>query len=231
MDKAVAIIPAAGQGVRMGASVSKVFIEVQGRPLLAYTLEKFQSHPMISEIIVLTRENEREYCQKEVVDKYGYSKVTKIVAGGAERQDSVRHGLAALEEDVRLVLIHDGARPLISESIISKAIEMALAHGAAVVGVPVKDTIKVVDTNQIVQYTPERHTLWAVQTPQVFRRDILDAAYREATLQGWTGTDDASLVEKGGGQVHMVLGSYENIKITTPEDLLYFRLLIGELER
>lgn len=226
MDKVVAIIPAAGQGSRMGASISKVYIEILGRPLLAYTLDKFQSHPMIAEIIILTRENEREYCQKEVVQKYGFSKVSKIVVGGQERQDSVRLGLGAVADDANIVLVHDGARPLIRENIISQAIEKALAHGAAIVGVPVKDTIKVVDDKRVVQCTPERHTLWAVQTPQVFHRDILLNAYEQATREGWTATDDASLVEKAGGQVHMVQGGYDNIKVTTPEDLVYLEELL-----
>ncbi len=227
MDKVVAIIAAAGQGTRMGAPVSKVYLDILGRPLLAYTLDKFQSHSQIAEIIILTRENEREYCQNQVVKKYGFSKVKKIVAGGLERQDSVRLGLAALETDAHWVLIHDGARPLISEELIDQTVEAAKSFGAAVVGVPVKDTIKVVNANRIVQHTPERHTLWAVQTPQVFRRDIIDNAYHQATLHGWIATDDASLVERAGGQVVMVQGSYENIKVTTPEDLVYIEQLLS----
>lgn len=226
MDKVVAIIPAAGQGSRMGASVSKVYIDVLGRPLLAYTLDKFQRHSLIADIIILTRESEQEYCQKEIVEKYGFSKVKKIVVGGAERQDSVSLGLAALEDDASLVLIHDGARPLISEDIISRSIEAALTKGAVAVGMPVKDTIKVVDEQGIVQSTPERQTLWAVQTPQVFQRDIIDKAYQQATLHNRVATDDASLVEQAGGQVVMIQGSYENIKVTTPEDLVYFSTAI-----
>ncbi len=223
MSKVAAIIPAAGQGKRMGVSGSKVYLEVWGRPLLAYTLERFQSHSLIAEIIVLVRKEDLEYCQQEVVEKYGFDKVRKVLSGGPERQDSIRLGLAALAPDIDLVLVHDGARPLVDSQTISLAIETALEKGAAVTGVPVKDTIKVVDVDLLVKDTPERQTLWAAQTPQAFKRAILERAYQEAGNQGWTGTDDASLVEKSGCRVYMVRGSYDNIKVTTPEDLLYVR--------
>ena len=229
MANVVAVIPAAGQGKRMGTSVSKSYMEILGRPLLAYTLDKFQSHSLIAEIILVVQESDLDYCQKEIVQRYGFVKVTKIIAGGSERQESVAKGLAALGPGVEYILVHDGARPLIDGQTISQAIEAAINRGAAVVGVPVKDTIKVVDQELLVQNTPERHTLWAVQTPQVFRRDILERAYQEAEIQGWIGTDDASLVERIGEQVYMVRGSYSNLKVTTPEDIIYVReILEGE---
>lgn len=229
MANVVAIIPAAGQGKRMGTSVSKSYMEILGRPLLAYTLDKFQSHSLIAEIILVVQESDLDYCQREIVQRYGFAKVTKIIAGGGERQESVAKGLAALEPGVQYVLVHDGARPLIDGQTISRVIEVAINRGAAVVGVPVKDTIKVVDQELLVQNTPQRHTLWAVQTPQVFRRDILERAYQEADIQGWIGTDDASLVERVGEQVYMVRGSYSNLKVTTPEDIIYVReILEGE---
>jgi len=230
LAKVVAIIPAAGQGKRMGTSVSKSYLEILGRPLLAYTLDKFQSHSLIEEIIIVAQARDIEYCRSEIVEKYGFDKVKKIVAGGQERQDSVNLGLAALDLEADWVLIHDGARPLVDGTTISQAIQAAFSKAAAVVGVPVKDTIKVVDAGHTVRQTLDRQTLWAVQTPQVFRRDILEEAYRQAGLLGWTSTDDASLVERLGVQVQMVRGSYKNIKITTPEDLLYLAESLKENE-
>lgn len=226
-QRVAAIIPAAGQGKRMGTSVSKSYMEILGRPLLAYTLDKYQNHPLIAEILLVVQAKDIEYCRNDIVGKHGLNKVKKIIAGGAERQDSVANGLAALDPEVEWVLIHDGARPLIDGQTISQAVETAWACGAAVVGVPVKDTIKVVDENLTVQNTPDRQSLWIAQTPQVFRRDILQEAYRQAALDGWLGTDDASLVERLGVKVKMVRGRYDNIKITTPEDLLFFRESLG----
>jgi len=226
-QRVAAIIPAAGQGKRMGTSVSKSYMEILGRPLLAYTLDKYQNHPLITEILLVVQAKDIEYCRNDIVGKYGFNKVKKIIAGGAERQDSVANGLAALDPGVEWVLVHDGARPLIDGQTISQAVETAWACGAAVVGVPVKDTIKVVDDNLTVQGTPERQSLWIAQTPQVFRRDILEEAYRQAALDGWMGTDDASLVERLGVKVQVVRGRYDNIKITTPEDLPFFRESLG----
>lgn len=228
MARISAIIPAAGLGKRMGTSVSKSYMEILGRPLLTYTLERFQSHSLIDEIILVAQEKDLDYCKKEIVEKYGFNKVTKIVPGGKERQDSVAQGLAALEPEVEWVVVHDGARPLVDGQTISEVIRVAFGKGAAIAGVPLKDTIKVVDGEMAVQDTPRRHTIWAIQTPQVFRRDILENAYREAARQGWIGTDDASLVEYAGGKVYVVRGRYSNIKVTTPEDLPY---IIESLKR
>ena len=223
MAKVTALIPCAGQGKRMGGSISKQYMEVFGRPLLAYTLDKFQGHSMIDDIILVPRREEIAYCDNEVVKKYGFTKVAALVPGGEERQDSVWRGLCALRKDTEWVVIHDGVRPLITGSVISAVLETAFLKGAAVVGVPVKDTVKRVNPDLTVSETPSRESLWLVQTPQVFRKDIVLHAYQQALSLGWRGTDDASLVEKIGVKVQMVRGEYDNIKVTTPEDLIFVR--------
>lgn len=226
MAKVTALIPCAGQGKRMGGTVSKPFVEVIGRPLLTYTLDRFQEHPLIDEIILIAREDAVKYCREEIVDKYGCSKVKAVVAGGKERQDSVANGLACIEDRTEWVVVHDAARPLVTIDTITRALQTAFEKGNAVVGVPVKDTIKKVNPDLTVQETPDRQNLWQVQTPQVFKRSVLELAYREAALKGWQGTDDASLVEKLGIKVYMVKGEYSNIKVTTPEDLIFLQELI-----
>ncbi len=226
MAKVTALIPCAGQGKRMGGAISKQYMEIFGRPLLAYTLDKFQGHSLVDEIVLIVRTEEITYCQREIVEKYGFSKVTALVPGGEERQDSVWQGLCTLGEETDWVIIHDGVRPLVSGAVISLALETAFAKGTAVVGVPVKDTVKKVNPDLTVCETPPRESLWLVQTPQIFRKDILIDAYQQSYRQGWRGTDDASLVERMGTKVHMVRGEYNNIKVTTPEDLILVREMI-----
>lgn len=226
MAKVTALLPCAGQGKRMGGTVSKPFLEVMGRPLLTYTLDRFQGHLLIDEIILIVRAEAVDYCRREIVDKYGYSKVKAVVAGGVERQDSVANGLACLDAGAEWVVIHDAVRPLVTGDTIARAVRTAFDKGNAVVGVPVKDTIKKANPDLTVQETPERRTLWQVQTPQVFKKSILEEAYREASRNGWQGTDDASLVEKLGIKVYLVKGEYSNIKVTTPEDLIFLQEMI-----
>ncbi len=226
LAKVTALIPCAGQGNRMGGTVNKPYLEVYDRPLLAYTLDKFQSHSLVDEIILIAKSDEVEYCKQEIVHKYSFTKVSSVVVGGLERQDSVRSGLAAVDAETEWIIVHDGVRPLVTAETISRALNTAFVHQTAVVGVPVKDTIKIVHADLTVKETPDRTSLWQVQTPQVFRKDILLEAYKKAYLSGWRGTDDASLVEKYGRQVWMVRGEYSNIKVTTPEDLLYVKEMI-----
>jgi 2-C-methyl-D-erythritol 4-phosphate cytidylyltransferase len=226
LAKVSALIVSAGQGKRMGGRISKQYLEVAGRPLLAYTLEKFQAHPLIEDIVVVTREEERAYCRQEIIEKYRFTKVSKIVSGGKERQDSVYRGLLALPEDTEWVAVHDGVRPLVSLEVITRVVEAALTKGAAIVGVPAKDTIKVVTSEQMVLETPPRQTLWHIQTPQVFKKELLVRAYEEALASSWAGTDDASLVERLGVPIFVVQGEYDNLKITTPEDLVYFKEML-----
>ena len=202
------VIVAAGTGSRMNMGINKQFIKLEGKEIIAYTIEKFYNNSNIEDIVVVVKEDESEFFKKEILDKYNFKNV-KIAYGGKERQDSVYNGLKLLDEKCDVVLIHDGARPFVSDKIIDKSIEEAKEHKAIVVGVPVKDTIKVID----------RSVLWAVQTPQTFDYNILIDAYKDAFKNKFYGTDDAMLVERIGYKVKMLEGSYNNIKITTQEDL------------
>ncbi|MCF6465854.1 2-C-methyl-D-erythritol 4-phosphate cytidylyltransferase [Clostridium sp. Cult2] len=214
------IIAAAGMSNRMGSKINKQFISINNKPILAHTIEKFERCRYIDEIIVVAREDEIDYCRKEIVKRFKFNKVTKIVRGGKERQDSVYNGILALNGRADIVLSHDGARPFVKIKNIVNGIEGAIKYGACVIGVPVKDTIKVVKDNNTVDNTPKRNLLWAAQTPQCFKKEIIMEGYRKAINDNFMGTDDSSLVERLGMEVKMVMGSYENIKITTPEDLI-----------
>lgn len=223
------LIPAAGTGRRMGAGTNKQYLELAGRSVLAWTLDVFEQHPLIDSITIIVSPAEIAYCEEEIVAHGNYLKVNAVVAGGAERQDSVYCGLQACgasNED--LILVHDGARPLVSAAIIDRVISSGLQHGACLAAVPVKDTVKIVQDGRVVE-TPDRNTLWQAQTPQAFRYDLIRAAHDRAAMQGIQGTDDAQLAEWAGLTVRIVSGDYRNIKITTPEDLpVAERLLEGE---
>ena len=212
------VIVAAGTGSRMNMGINKQFIKLEGKEIIAYTIEKFYNNSNIEDIVVVVKEDESEFFKKEILDKYNFKNV-KIAYGGKERQDSVYNGLKLLDEKCDVVLIHDGARPFVSDKIIDKSIEEAKEHKAIVVGVPVKDTIKVIDNDKNIVDTPNRGVLWAVQTPQTFDYNILIDAYKDAFKNKFYGTDDAMLVERIGYKVKMLEGSYNNIKITTQEDL------------
>lgn len=212
------VIVAAGTGSRMNMGINKQFIKLEGKEIIAYTIEKFYNNSNIEDIVVVVKEDESEFFKKEILDKYNFKNI-KIAYGGKERQDSVYNGLKSLDEKCDVVLIHDGARPFVSDKIIDNCIEEAKEHKAIVVGVPVKDTIKVIDSDKNIVDTPNRSVLWAVQTPQTFDYNILIDAYKDAFKSGFYGTDDAMLVERIGYKVKMVEGSYNNIKITTQEDL------------
>ena len=212
------VIVAAGTGSRMNMGINKQFIKLEGKEIIAYTIEKFYNNSNIEDIVVVVKEDESEFFKKEILDKYNFKNV-KIAYGGKERQDSVYNGLKLLDEKCDVVLIHDGARPFVSDKIIDKSIEEAKEHKAIVVGVPVKDTIKVIDNDKNIVDTPNRSVLWAVQTPQTFDYNILIDAYKDAFKNKFYGTDDAMLVERIGYKVKMLEGSYNYIKITTQEDL------------
>lgn len=214
------IIAAAGMSNRMGSKINKQFIAIGGKPILAHTIEKFEKCRYIDEIILVSKEEEIEYCRKEIIKKYKFNKVTNIIRGGKERQDSVYNGILALDKRTDIVLTHDGARPFIKIENIEDGILGVIKHGACVIGVPVTDTIKVVKEDNKVESTPIRSMLWAAQTPQCFHKDLLIKGYEKAIIDGFLGTDDSSIVERIGHDVKMVMGSYENIKITTPEDIV-----------
>ncbi|AUZ24874.1 2-C-methyl-D-erythritol 4-phosphate cytidylyltransferase [Bacillus licheniformis] len=211
------VIPAAGQGKRMKAGRNKLFIELKGDPVIIHTLRVFDSHRPCEKIILVINEREREHFQQLLSD-YPLQTAIELVAGGDERQHSVYKGLKAVKQE-KIVLVHDGARPFIKHEQIDELIAEAEQAGAAILAVPVKDTIKRVHHLQVSE-TIERSSLWAVQTPQAFRLSLLMKAHTEAEQKGFLGTDDASLVEQmEGGSVRVVEGSYTNIKLTTPDDL------------
>lgn len=211
------VIPAAGQGKRMKAGRNKLFIELKGDPVIIHTLRVFDSHRQCDKIILVINEQEREHFQQLLSD-YPFQTSIELVAGGDERQHSVYKGLKAVKQE-KIVLVHDGARPFIKHEQIDELIAEAEQTGAAILAVPVKDTIKRVQDLQVSE-TIERSSLWAVQTPQAFRLSLLMKAHAEAEYKGFLGTDDASLVEEmEGGSVRVVEGSYTNIKLTTPDDL------------
>tara|TARA_B100000315_G_scaffold257627_1_gene307084 strand:+ start:72 stop:755 length:684 start_codon:yes stop_codon:yes gene_type:complete len=212
-QKVGAVIVAAGRGERMGG-VDKMFATIAGEPVLTRVVSVFEACSLISQIVVVLSEPNLER-GKQLVAQEGFSKVVDVCAGGKLRQDSVAAGLGRLK-DSNWVVIHDGARPLVTMALIEAGLEAAKETGAAVAAAPVSDTIKVADDGRFVQVTPLRQHLWAVQTPQVFRFDIITRAYRKAEAEV---TDDASLVERLGYQVKLFMGSYANIKITTANDL------------
>lgn len=220
MERITAIVLAAGSGKRMNSTVHKQYMMLAGKPVLYYALKAFDESA-VTDIVLVTGAGEITYCEREIIDKYKIHKVRAIVEGGRERYHSVHAGLkAAAGSDY--VLIHDGARPLMAEDIIARSIETVKACGACVVGMPVKDTIKVVGADGVAKETPERKSLWQVQTPQSFFYPLIADAYDKVVASGDdTVTDDAMVLERvTGQQVRVIEGSYRNIKITTPEDLL-----------
>lgn len=217
--KCTAIVLAAGQGKRMGTQIQKQYLELNGKPILYYSLYAFEQSSLIDEVILVVGENQIEYCETEIVSKYQFKKIRKIVQGGSERYHSVWYGLQEVDEGY--VFIHDGARPFINEEILTRAYKEVQEYKACVVGMPTKDTIKIADGDGFVADTPDRSKLWMVQTPQVFETALVKEAYEKLMKQAQVNvTDDAMVVEQMlGGQVKLVEGSYQNIKITTPEDL------------
>ncbi len=220
--KCTAIVLAAGQGKRMGSTVQKQYLEILGKPVLFYSLYTFQNSEIIDEIILVVGDGQEEYCKKEIVDKYQFNKVGKIVAGGSERYYSVWNGLKCITDAKNsYVFIHDGARPFVTEEILQRGYEEVCKCGACVVGMPVKDTIKIADECGYADNTPRRDLLWTIQTPQIFRTEDIKKAYHllmECDVINVT--DDAMVMETMLQQkVKLVKGSYENIKITTPDDL------------
>jgi 2-C-methyl-D-erythritol 4-phosphate cytidylyltransferase len=219
-----AIITAGGTGTRMGSDIPKQYLTLNGIPILVRTLKVFQDHPDIDTIIVTVPPGDEKLCLSEFVSRFELTKVRDAVAGGTDRQASVYNGLACLA-DTDLVAIHDGARPLVSQSIVSRTIEAARSTGAALAGIRVRQTVKRVIGSHL--ETIPRSDLWVAHTPQTFRTDLIIDAHRRARDDEFTGTDDASLVERLGHPVRMVEDSDENIKITTPKDLEFAGMMLG----
>lgn len=218
--KATALIMAAGKGTRMNADINKQYMEIAGIPVLARTLGAFQKCDEIDAIVIVINEDELNLCKNNIVERYNFTKVKALVSGGSERQNSVYKGLCSLEDKDGLVLIHDGARPFVSQQNIIDCISAIKTYGACGVGVRLKDTLKISDRDGFVAQTPDRSNLWSIQTPQGFYIPIILAAHEKAIQDDFLGTDDMMLVERQGIPVKIVEGSYQNIKITTPDDLI-----------
>jgi len=210
----------------MGAEAGKPYLTIAGRPILAHTLFAFEHCPLVEEVVLIVSESEVEHAKKLVGEKFEFNKVGRIVAGGLQRQDSVWEGIKSLNSNCELVIVHDGVRPFVTQELLEKSVAETARLGATIVAVPVKDTIKSVSEEGSVSETLDRAKLWAVQTPQSFKYEIVKEAYERAFEDGFYGTDDASLVERLGVAVTVVAGSYENIKITTPEDLALGELIL-----
>ncbi|NLC45438.1 MAG: 2-C-methyl-D-erythritol 4-phosphate cytidylyltransferase [Clostridiales bacterium] len=213
----IGIILAAAKGLRMGGSVPKQYHELAGRPILAHSLEAFDRAPSIDAIVIVSAD--KKTIKEDILQRWPISKPVNFVLGGSERQDSVWNALNAIES-CKIVVIHDGVRPLIEVPVIEESIRVAQEFGAAIAGMPSKDTIKIVDDKGFSIKTPDRNTLWAIQTPQTFKFNLLKEAHIKAKQDVYIGTDDSSLLERINYPVKLIEGGYDNIKITTPEDLI-----------
>lgn len=222
-----AVVPAAGCGNRMGLDIKKQFLALAGVPILGHALKILEECRLVQTIVVAVGEGEEEYCRQAIVDKLGLKKVSAVVHGGKERQDSVYSGILALSSNTDIVVIHDGVRPLLDGANLDAVIEAALAFGAATCAVPVKDTVKLAGEDGFVAETLPRNCLWLTQTPQAFHYSVILEAHRRACEENFKATDDAALVERLGMAVKLVDGNYRNIKITTPEDLIVASSLLG----
>ena len=217
-DWITAVVPAAGRGVRMGTNVPKQFLTLGGVPLLVHALQVFESTPSISEIILVVPEDDCRDCREDIVPTYGFQKVSKVVAGGRRRQDSVLNGVHAANPASDIIVVHDAVRPFVTETMIMEVVKAAQRYGAAIVAIPMRDTVKRVEDG-LIEETLSRDHLWLAQTPQAFHKELLVRAHQQGESDGIDATDDAFLVERLGLPVAIVQGSSDNIKVTRPEDL------------
>jgi len=224
--RSAAVIVSAGKGNRLAGETKKQFLPLAGRPILCHTLDRFETCSSIDLIHLVVGQDDMGYTLKNIVEAYGYRKISKIVPGGKVRQESVKNGIDSLPHEVNIVVIHDGVRPFVTHQMIEESIRSVRQAKAVVVAMPVKETIKTARPDRTVLKTLDRESLWQVQTPQTFQADVIRKAYQRAAEEGFWGTDDASLVERIGIKVYILPGSYDNIKITTPEDLLLANLLV-----
>ena len=234
MEKVVAIVPAAGAGKRLGLGINKAFAILRGAPLIVHCLAMLARTELVSEAIVVLAPAEVDEGRTLLAGyqaEYFAALPIKVVAGGKERQDSVANALAAVPDDAAYIAVHDGARPFAGRAVFERTLAAAKEQGAAIAAVPVKNTIKVVDASGVVVDTPMRSTLVAVQTPQIFRASLLKEAYAALAAKPAAVTDDASVVELLGHRVVVAQGRYENIKITTPEDLVLAEHFLEELQQ
>lgn len=226
-----AVIAAAGRGTRMDIGINKQYVEIQGAPILALTIGKFESCSLVDEIIIAANKDEIDYCNKNIIEKFGFMKVKSVTEGGESRQRSVYNGLKQVSADCGIVLIHDGARPFVSQDGIIECINAARSYGAVCMAVPVKDTIKESDTDGFVTRTPDRGNLWQIQTPQAFSYELIMDVHDRAAHDMFEATDDAMLAERYGHRVRLVMGDYFNIKVTTKEDLVFAEALCRRQQR
>jgi 2-C-methyl-D-erythritol 4-phosphate cytidylyltransferase len=225
--RVTAVVPAGGTGKRMGAGAPKQFLMLGGVPMMVHALRALERAPSVTEVVLVVPKEEQARALSEVVERHGLKKVLKVVPGGATRQESVHHGLHEVAGDVEIVVVHDAVRPFVTPDLIERSIEAARKHGGAIAAVPMKDTPKQAGPDGLIQRTLDRHELWLAQTPQTFRRALVVEAYRKAEIEHVHGTDDAALMERLGHKVGLVEGSWENIKITTPEDMILAEAILA----
>lgn len=233
--RTTAIVLAAGQGKRMQSSIHKQYLLIHDKPVLYYSLKAFEDS-LINDIILVVGKGEEDYCREEIIKKYGFDKVRAVVQGGKERYHSVANGIRSISWQCDYVFIHDGARPFVNAQIIKRAYDEVKQFKACVIGMPVKDTVKIADGNGFVAETPNRSHIWQIQTPQVFETELITSAYErllseeeKMSANGVIITDDAMVVEYFmDTPVRLVQGSYENIKITTPEDLKIAEIFLNK---
>lgn len=223
-----AIIVAAGKGLRMNKDVPKQYLALTGRPILGHTLLVFDTCDRIDEVLVVIPAGDFDFCQKSVIAPRHLQKPISLVAGGDRRQDSVYNGLKALDQKTDLVVIHDGVRPFVKPDELEACIDGAIQFGACILGIPASDTLKRVDGAGIIDATLARENIWLVQTPQVFKYDLILKAHEAAKRDGVSGTDDAFLAERLGVEVRIITGNKNNIKITTREDLAVARAILAK---
>ena len=227
-NQVIAVIPAAGSGIRMGLSRAKQFVDLCGKPVLAVTLNHFQECDLVDKTVVVIPHGDVDYCLREIVDRYGLTKVFKVIAGGERRQDSVRRGVEAVANCCRWVLIHDGVRPLVTSGLLARVIKAARRFRAVITGLPIKETVKEIDSQGGVLRSIDRRRLWLIQTPQIFRWEDINLGHQQALIHGWEeAPDDAFLIEKMEIPVKIIEGEEQNIKVTTPQDLELARFIIS----
>lgn len=225
------MVPAAGRGHRMGTHTPKQYLMLGGLPLLVHSLRVLEDSEAISAVVLATPQADLDYCRQDIIARYGFKKVRQVVAGGAERQDSVRLGLAAAGSEAEIVLVHDAVRPFLTTSMIAQVVEAAAKHGAAIVAIPMRDTVKRAGPDGLIDETVDRKPLWLAQTPQAFKRSLIEEAHAMALRDGFRATDDAQLVERLGHRVAIVEGSTDNVKVTRPEDLAVGESILAAREK
>ena len=219
-SRVTAVLPAGGRGVRMGSGVPKQFLSLGGIPLLIHALRVFEATDCITEVIVVVPEPDRDHCRQEVLAPFHLKKVSKVISGGPRRQDSVYNGLRAADPAAEIILVHDAVRPFVTVELVNEVVDAAKEFGAAIAAIPMRDTVKRVTKDRMIEGTLDRENLWLAQTPQAFQRTILENAHHQGQAVEHEATDDAFLVEQLPHPVVIVTGTTDNLKITRPEDLL-----------